>query len=414
MGYRSSTIESARFQKLGVVVLAGNTKVRRMMGRRKRKGLFLRVRNPSYWLATREELESGFSSKINQDDYIVGENKSLLFLHPDLISQKNLNFFKRVLYFAGKTGDRFYRRNKKDLLEYLSKEGRSAIYMVVKTLLGSESVDPDRIIIVGPQVQLERELRGNGICNVTMVEQGSSLGENIQRGKKELDRKGYSGAYFLVVGGDVPMISNASISDFLESAAERGGEPDIFFGMGSRQEMGVFISEHGLDHMGKVGPNRPAKGNFNKFGIPLVDDLGIFGQRMTRVNMMMGNLFLYRSRSVDSGFINRFYSVRKMFANPFTLPYLAMHWARPLFRASRWRLTLSEAERTFKERTGIELRLCTVHPEIALDMDSYTDLRRLSTLKYHRDGETMDLELSFKEYLRKNKRKRKEQRKKDR
>lgn len=390
-----------------MVVLAGNTRVKKMYRRRKRRGFFLRILDPTLWVATRDELESRLASKINRDDYIVGENKSLLLLHPDLISSKNLNFFKRVLYFAGKTGDRIYRRKKKDLLEYLSKDGRSAIYMVVKALLASDRLDKGMIVVVGPRDQLEKEIGERGIVDVTVIEQGRSLGENILKGKEELTRKGYDGDYFLVVGGDVPMISPASISDFLGSAKKRGGDPDIFFGMGSRQEMGAFISGHGLDRMGKVGPNRPKKGNFNKFGFPLVDDIGLFGQDNNRVNMMIGNLFLYKTGSVDSGFVNRFYSVRKMFANPLSLPYMAMNWARPLYRAAKWRLSLTEAERTFLSRTGIEIRLCSVNPEIALDMDSYTDLRRLSALRFHREGKTRDLELSFKEYVKKKRRERK-------
>jgi len=400
VGKGRDTVEGARFQRLGVVVLAGNKKIKKALRRRKRRGFFLRMINPGLWLATKDELESRLASKINRDDYIVGENKSLLYLHPDLISQKNLNFFKRVIYFAGKTGDRVYSRNKEDLLHYLSRDGRTAISMVVKALKASDVLDKDKVVIVGPRKQILKELNGTGIKGVSVVEQGASLGENIIIGRKELARLGYPEEYFLVLGGDVPMISPPSIVDFLGSAEKRGGHPDLFFGMGSRQQMGVFISEHDLDHMGKVGPNRPKKGNFNKFGFPFIDDIGVFGKKNTRVNMMIGNIFLYRNSSIDSGFVNRFYSVRKMFANPLTWPYLAFHWARPLYRASKWRLGLSEGERIFRERTGIDLVICEVHPEIALDMDSYTDLRRLSALRFHREGKPHDLELDFKNYVR--------------
>jgi hypothetical protein len=163
--------------------------------------------------------------------------------------------------------------------------------------------------------------------------------------------------------------------------------------------------------MGKVGPNHPKKGNFNKFGFPLVDDVPIFGNRNDRINMMIGNIFIYRTRSVDREFIDRFYSVRKMFANPLTIPYLAWNWAKPLYRASKWRLLLSEAEAIFKDRTGISLAACAVHPELALDMDSYSDLRRLSALQFHREGKPHDLELDFKNYIREKKRERKERKK---
>jgi hypothetical protein len=220
-------------------------------------------------------------------------------------------------------------------------------------------------------------------------------------------RSGYNREYFIVLGGDVPMISPISLSDFISSARKRGGDPDLFFGLGSRQEMAVFITDHDLAHMGKVGPNRPKKGNFNKFGFPILDDIPIFGEKDTRTNMMIGNIFLYRTDSVDRTFIDRFYSVRKMFANPLTLPYLAWNWAGPLYRASRWRLSLSEAEAIFKDRTKISLKACAVHPELALDMDSYSDLRRLSALQFHREGKPHDLEMDFKNYIRQ---KRKERR----
>ncbi|MGA1792865.1 MAG: NTP transferase domain-containing protein [Thermoplasmatota archaeon] len=413
MGKGRATGKGARFQRLGVVVLAGNKKIKKALRRRRRRGFFLRILNPGLWLATKDELESRLASRINRDDYIVGENKALLYLHPDLISQKNLNFFKRVIYFAGKTGDRVYRKNKKDLLHYLSRDGRMAIDMVVEALMDAEVLDRDRIIIVGPRKQLLRELKGNGIRGISVIEQGASLGDNIILGSKELSKKGYSEEYFLVLGGDVPMISPPSIEDFLRAAEKRGGHPDLFFGMGSRQEMGKFISDHDLDHMGKVGPNRPKKGNFNKFGFPLVDDIGIFGEKNARVNMMIGNMFLYRRSSVDSGFVNRFYSVRKMFANPLTLPYLVFHWARPLYRASKWRLGLSEAEGVFQERTGINMKICEVHPEIALDMDSYTDLRRLSALRFHREGKPHDLELDFKNFVRDKRLERRSKRRKE-
>lgn len=393
-------VSKERFSNLGVVILAGNAKIYKQLWRKKRRGFFLRLLRPRYWLASRHEFESRLSSKINRDDYIVGENKSLLYIHPDLIPQKNVNFLKRVLYFAGKTGDRFYRKNKKDLLHYLSKEGKTSICLVLKALLSTETIEKDKVVVVGPRKQLEREIKRRGFSGVNVIEQGDSIGENILIGKEGLISLGYDQEYVLVVGGDVPMISPPSIMDFISSAVSRGGDPDLFYGMGSRQEMARFITEHDLDHMGKVGPNYPKKGNFNKFGLPFLDDVPIFGDANARVNMMMGNIFLYKTSSVDRGFVNRFYSVRKMLANPFTLPYLAWNWARPLYRASRWRLPLTEAEAIFKGRTKIALATCTVDPELALDMDSYSDLRRLSALQFHREGKPHDLELDFKNYIR--------------
>jgi len=388
---------------MGVVVLAGNAKIQKQIRRKKRRGVVLRLLRPRFWLSSRREFESRLASKINKDDYIVGENKSLLYLHPDLISQKNLNFLKRVLYFAGKTGDRVYRRDKKGLLEYLSREGRTPIIMVLSALLESSETDSSRIMVVGPKKQLDREIRARGIEGIHVIDQGESIGENILKGRKGLDDLGYGGDYILIVGGDVPMISPRSIADFNRSADRRGEEPDIFYGMGSRLEMRDFISDHDLDHMGKVGPNYPKKANLNKFGIPLIDDVGVFGRKGELVPMMMGNMFLYRRGSVDRSFVDRFYSMRKMAANPLTYPYLIFNWFWPLYRSWKGKLTLSEAERIFMDRTGISLKVCAVHPEIALDMDSYSDMRRLSALKFHREGKYRDLELDFREYMKNNK-----------
>jgi hypothetical protein len=403
-------VSEDRFSKIGVVVLAGNTKIRKQIRRKKRRGFFLRLLRPRFWLVNKAEFESRLSSKINRDDYIVGENKSFLYLHPDLIPQKNMNFLKRSLYFAGKTGDRIYKKNKRELLVYLSKEGNTAISMVLKAIISNGSVDTDKIVVVGPKKQLDREIKKDGFENTTVIEQGDSIGENILIGKEGLLDLGYDKDHFMVVGGDIPMISPGSIEDFLISAAARQGDPDLYYGLGSRQEMAQFITDHDLDHMGKVGPNRPKKGNFNKFGFPLVDDIPIFGKKDARTNMMIGNIFLYRVRSVDRQFVDRFYSVRKMLANPLTLPYLVWNWAGPLYRASKWRLGITEAEDIFKDRTGISMKVCAVHPEVALDMDSYSDLRRLSALQFHREGKPHDLELDFKNYIRKRKKERKKRR----
>ncbi len=408
MGKGTSVVRKERFSNIGVVVLAGNAKIHKQLRRKKRRDFFLRLLRPRYWLSSRLVFESKLSSKINRDDYIVGENKSLLYIHPDLIPQKNINFLKRVLYFAGKTGDRFYRKNKKDLLEYLSKEGKSSIYLVLNALLSTEVVDPERIVVVGPKEQLDKEMKKRGFDTVKVMGQGDSIGENILIGKEGIEKLGYDLDYFIVIGGDVPIMSPSSIMDFIRSAETREGDPDLFYGLGSRQEMAKFISEHDLDHMGRVGPNHPGKGNFNKFGFPVVDDVPIFGSKVAHVNMMIGNIFLYKTSSADSEFVDRFYSVRKMFANPLTLPYLVWNWTKPLYLASRWRLSLTQAEDIFQDRTGISISACAVHPELTLDMDSYSDLRRLSALQFHREGKPHDLELDFKNYI---KQKRKERRK---
>ncbi|MFO8051990.1 MAG: hypothetical protein R6V01_09900 [Thermoplasmatota archaeon] len=386
-------------EKIAAVVLAGNKKIRKELRRSKRKGFYFRLRNPRLWLSPREKLETSFASTINRDDYIVGENKSLLYLHPDLVSQKNLNFLKRVLYFAGKTGNRMFRNNKRDLLRFLSKEGITPLSLVIRALKGSKHVHRNRIVVVGPKKQIERELSFRGIRGVAVVEQGSSLGQNMLRGSKKLKSMGCSNDHILFMGGDVPLVTSSSIDDAIGWVERRNGAPDIFYGLGSREEVGDFISENGLESMGKVGPNYPRKGNLNKFGLPLVDDIPIFGKEDQRVHMMMGNLLLYRSKRISKGFIDRFYGLRKMLANPLTYPFLIIHFGGPLFKCLRWKMTLSEAEETFGEKTGVKIKACPVHPEVALDMDSYSDLRRLSALYFHRKGCASDLEMNFKEFV---------------
>jgi hypothetical protein len=138
--------------------------------------------------------------------------------------------------------------------------------------------------------------------------------------------------------------------------------------------------------------------------MPFVDDIGVFGNKRQLIPMMMGNMFLYRSKAVDHSFIDRFYSLRKMAANPLTYPHLIMNWFLPLYRSWKGKLKLTEAESVFRDRTGISLKVCAVQPEVALDMDSYSDMRRLSALKFHREGKYRDLELDFKEYMKHRKR----------
>jgi hypothetical protein len=46
-------------------------------------------------------------------------------------------------------------------------------------------------------------------------------------------------------------------------------------------------------------------------------------------------------------------------------------------------------------------------------MDSYSDMRRLSALQFHREGKPHDLELDFKNYIRQKKRERREMKRKD-
>ena len=390
----------------GTVVLAGTARIARQIRRGKRRDLYHLMRRPHLWKLDTKALEARVASRINRDDYIVGENKSLLYLHPSLTSARNINFLKRVLYFAGKTGDRLYRRNKHDLLMFLSREGRSPISLVIQNLLLSDHIDPDHLVVVGPRRQLNNELERCGLAGIRVLEQGKTIGRNIIKGREALIDGSYDGEHILFIGGDVPLVTPKGISEFIRRSDVNGFEGDIIWGMGSREQLGEYIVEHDVEHLGSVGPNYPRKGNLNKFGIPLIDDRGIFGKSGKRRELMMGNLFLYRTSSVNRKLVDRFYSLRKMGASPLAYPWLLWHFGAPLLRAVRWKLTVSDAERAFSQNAGIDLRVGYAPPEITLDLDSYSDLRRLSGVYFSREGMDINLEMSFREFIRQKRRER--------
>ena len=389
--------------KVGVVVLAGTTKMKKGAGGKKRSGALYRLLRPSLWTASKQELESTLSSRINQDDYIVGQNKPLLYLHPTLTAQKNLNFLKKGLYFAGKTGDRMYRKRKHELMDFLSISGKTPVSLVLRAAIRCPDVDPAMIAVVGPRRQLENEVKRSGIEGVLIAEQVGSIGENILKGKQTLVKAGYRGRWVLVLGADVPLITPKAISKFIEAALGRGSDADLVFGLGSRQELAEYIRRKGMTHLGPVGPNRPKRGHLNKFGFPFIDDIPLFGREGARVHMMVGNIFLYRASSMDSGFVDRFYSVRKMGSDPFAYPFLIKHFASTILKGLRWKLPASEGESVLKRMTGVKVLFCPVMPQVILDMDSYTDLRRLSAIYFHGKEIDEDLEVDFREYLRERK-----------
>ncbi len=375
-----------------VVVLAGNVKISRELARRRRRGLLYRLGHPSLWAVEREQIESRIASQINKDDYIVGENKSLLYLHPDLCSQGNINFLKRTLYFAGKTGDRLYRKRKQVLLEYLSVAGETSLSLVIKGVLASDLVDTTKVFVVGPRKQITNDLKRSGIQGPVVVDQGGSIGENILRGKEAAVAEGYLGEKLLVVGGDTPLINPEAIRHFLDACRARGPSPSICFGVASREGLREYIEDNDLVELGRVGPNRPGKGNLNKFGLAILDDMGNILGKGGKGHIMVGNMFLYRTDAVNRALMDRFYSLRKMGASPFTYPSLIRHFGRPILRSLRWKLALSEVETIVSRFSGIRICLVGVPPEMALDIDSYTDLRRASVIMYKRLRPVNDLE----------------------
>jgi hypothetical protein len=115
-------------------------------------------------------------------------------------------------------------------------------------------------------------------------------------------------------------------------------------------------------------------------------------------HIMVGNMFLYRTDRVNRALMDRFYSLRKMGASPFTYPSLIRHFGRPLVRSMRWKLSLSEVEAVATRFAGVGICMAPVAPEMALDIDSYTDMRRASVILYRRLKRTSDLERDLKLY----------------
>ena len=100
------------------------------------------------------------------------------------------------------------------------------------------------------------------------------------------------------------------------------------------------------------------------------------------------------------------------FANPFAYPRLIYNFGPPLARAMRWRMPLTEGERIFSRKVAVDLRVAPGHPLLALDLDSYTDLRRASAIQFGVKGKHRSLEVDFKQYIkdlrRKNRRRRRD------
>jgi hypothetical protein len=383
--------------RIGVVVLAGTSKAARHIRWKRRAGLLGRVLG---WRGdSKGILENRMTSWINRDDYIYGENKALLYLHPELVWGPNMAFFKRTINFARRSSERLYRKRRDELLSFLSKGGETSLEVVVRALEGSATIDPSMVVIVGPVDPIKAEMDNAGLSMRRIVKQGSSLGDNILIGKKALDEAGYHGDYFMTIGADMPLLDSSQVDSFIEGCRGRDCDPDIFYGMSSRTALGPVIDELGVSFLGKLGPNRPAKGNIQKFGIPAVDDLGLFGEVGAKVPLMNSNVLLYRTQHVNGKLINRLYSLRKMFANPFIYPRLIYNFGPPLFRALRWRMPLSEGERIFSDRVGIDLKVAPGHPLLALDLDSYTDLRRASAIRFGIKGKERSLEVDFRKYV---------------
>ena len=346
-------------------------------------------------------LENRITSWVNRDDYIYGENKPLLYLHPDLVWGPNMAFFKRTVNLSRRTGIDVYRKHRNILLKYLSVKGVTSLEIVARSLAGSKLVDQESIVVVGPVDHIKKELDRSGAKHIRIVKQGASLGDNILIGRKALIGSGFKGRYVMILGGDMPLIDSGQIDGFVQACRDRGGGPDMFYGMSSREALGPSLEE--LD-VGHLGPNRPVRGNLKKFGMQFIDDMGLFGPAGERIALMNSNLFLYKGSSFDPKTINRLYSMRKMFANPFIYHRLILDFGIPLIRTLMWRLPLSEGEEVFSRTVGFKLNVVPTNPLLALDLDSFTDLRRASAILFGVKGERRDLEVDLKEYVKRRRR----------
>jgi len=391
--------------EVAAIVLAGTSKVARRIWFKRRAGIIGRVLG---WRGdSRGLLENRITSWVNRDDYIYGENKALLYLHPELVYDRNMAFFKRTINLARRTGDRLYRMRRDDLLHYLAMEGQSSLGIILDKLSRARSIDQENVVIVGPEGPIRGELSDRRLEGWNVARQGSSLGENIVIGKEALSSRGRKKEYILVMGADTPLMAPEHIDSFIEGCMEAEGGMDIYYGMSLREELGPILEMYGVGDMGLPGPNRPARGNIKKFGFPFIDDQGLCGRRSERVHLMNANVFLYRESSFDRSFIDKQYSMRKMFSNPFIYPSLLATYGPTIFRFIRGRLTLTEGERIYRKNLGTMLKVVKAHPLFALDIDSFTDLRRASAIHFGTSRDEVDIEVDFKEYA---KRKRSERR----
>ncbi|MDG6224000.1 MAG: hypothetical protein QCI82_00640 [Candidatus Thermoplasmatota archaeon] len=387
---------------VGVIILSGTSRAARHIRWKRRATLLGRLLG---WKGdSKGVLENRITSWVNRDDYIYGENKPLLYLHPDLVWGPNMAFFKRTVNLSGRTGIDVYRKRRSILRKYLSVKGVTSLEIVARSLSGSKLVDQKNIVVVGPVDPIKKELDRSGAKHIRIAKQGGSLGDNILIGRKALIGSGFKGGYIMILGGDMPLIDSGQIDSFVQACRARGGGPDMFYGMSSRKALGPRLEELDVVHLGRLGPNRPARGNIKKFGIQFIDDLGLFGPEGERVALMNSNLFLYKRSSFDPKTINRLYSMRKMFANPFIYHRLIRDFGIPLIRTLMWRLSLSEGEGIFSRTVGFKLNVVPTNPLLALDLDSFTDLRRASAILFGVKGERKDLEVGLKEYVKRRRR----------
>jgi hypothetical protein len=234
--------------RIGAVVLAGTSKAARHIRWKRRASLIgrvLRWRGDSKGL-----LENRITSWINRDDYIYGENKALLYMHPELVWGPNMAFLKRTINFARRTNDRIYRRRRDELLRFLSKKGKTSLEVVIRALEGSGTIDREMIVVVGPVDPIRSEMRRSGLEGRRVVKQGSSLGDNILIGKRALEEAGYGGDYFLTIGADMPLLAPSQVDEFVAACQRKECSPDIFYGMSSRNSLGPEIERLGVAFLG--------------------------------------------------------------------------------------------------------------------------------------------------------------------
>ena len=198
--------------------------------------------------------------------------------------------------------------------------------------------------------------------------------------------------YLIVIGGDSPLISKEDSEDFVVSCQDRFEEDvEMYVGVASRRELKEFIEGHQLQEYGEVKENLPKneKNGLRKFGLPLMDDVGLC-DKGGKDAYMFGNMYIVNTEMVVKRghhlvrLVNRLYALRRGPVDPRN--WVGLRKYLPEIAKGEWKV--SEAESYFKKKVGINARMILVHPRCALDVDATVDqLRAVGYLlrKYKRE-----------------------------
>lgn len=252
-------------------------------------------------------------------------------------------------------------------------ENKTNLGFVIDALLDSSIVDGNFIVTVGPEKELS-----DFVDVVHVVDQGKSLGDNIVIGNHFLDERGYSGDYILYVSGDIPLISGDGVDNFLTSCHARG-YADAYIGVGSRKELCKFVKAKRIEQYGKIRKHQiPGKGYLNKFGVPLIDDCGVFYPNKTDDTFISSNTFLFHKGLLRSDLFNNVYHNIKFPWDIIALKRYASFSDIKALCQGKW--SVSQAEQFVYSFYGYDVKLVGTRPEFMLDTDSWEDIERNSHL----------------------------------